>query len=102
MLGQERHRPMRNNSFILDTIHIVIGILIVILGVISFLDPEGNLLFLPVIFLLAAVLDFINGFHKMRSSNRDNKKKISAVILLLVGVFLVLLAVVSAISIWRR
>ena len=43
MYIQERSRNPRNLSMMLDAAHIIIGILIVALAVISFLNPEDHM-----------------------------------------------------------
>ncbi|MDO5415908.1 MAG: hypothetical protein Q4F29_01805 [Lachnospiraceae bacterium] len=94
-------RSSRNLSFFLDVLHIAVGLIIVVLAVISFLNPENNLVLFPLIFMLAAVLNLVNGWVKIRQSSRDKKKQAGGAGLLLFGVCLVLLSVLSALSIWR-
>ncbi len=55
----------------------------------------------PVIFMLAAILNLVNGWVKIKRSGRDRKKQAAGAGLLLFGIILVLLSVVSALSIWR-
>lgn len=50
MYIQERGRSLRNASMIVDVLHIIVGILIVTLAVISFLNPEDHMFLFPVIF----------------------------------------------------
>lgn len=101
MYGQERKKGRRNASLVMDAVHIVIGALIVLLAVITFLNPEGNQILLPVIFALAAALNVFNGIYKFRISGRSAGKKAAAAAQLLLAVFLIAVSVVSAISIWR-
>ncbi len=96
-----RSRSSRNLGYFLDLLHIGIGSIIVILAVISFLNAENNLVLFPVIFMLAAVLNLVNGWVKIRQSGRDKKKIAGGAGLLLFGVGLVLLSGVSALSIWK-
>lgn len=96
----ERGRNLRNASMMVDLIHIVLGIVIVVLAVISFLNPEENMLLFPIIFLLAAVLNLINGVFKIRLAGREKKKKVPGIVILLFAFLLLFLAVVSAVSIW--
>ena len=98
MYIQERSRNPRNLSMMLDAAHIIIGILIVALAVISFLNPEDHMLLFPVIFLLAASLNIMNAVFKIRMSGRE--KKASGILVLLFGIVLLALAVISAVSIW--
>lgn len=96
----ERGRNLRNASMMVDLIHIVVGIVIVVLAVISFLNPEENMLLFPIIFLLAAVLNLINGVFKIRLAGREKKKKVPGIVILLFAFLLLFLAVISAVSIW--
>ncbi len=101
MYGQGRKKGNRNAALIMDAVHVVIGALVVILAVITFLNPEGNQILLPVIFVLAAILNICNGVYKYRLSGRDTAKKAASVWLFALAAFLIVVAVVSAISIWR-
>ena len=86
--GQDTKKGPRNAALILDWIHIVIG----------FLD---NRILFPLIFLLAAVLNLVNGVYQYRQSGRDKKKKAGAVVPFVIAGFLLIVTVISAISIWR-
>lgn len=100
MLGKERKRGGRTPSFILDIAHIVTGILIVVLAVLAFLNPEENMILFPVIFLLAGLLNLLNGFDRFRAGRGQKKMKIAGISLIAVGIALLLLCVISAVTIW--
>lgn len=100
MYIQERGKSLRNASMFVDLVHIVVGILIVVLSIISFLNPEEHMVLLPVIFLLAGVLNLIHGLYKIRLSGREKKKKAAAIAVTLFGIGLFALSVISAVSIW--
>ncbi len=102
MAGNEKRRKVRGTTMALDTMHIVIGIAIVLMAVVSFVNPEEYMFFFPVIFLLAAVLNLVTGNHKLKRSKRNQRQKFSAVCQMVFGSILAVLAVVSAISIWWR
>ncbi len=102
MAGNEKRRKVRGTTMALDTMHIIIGIAIVLMAVVSFVNPEEYMFFFPVIFLLAAFLNLITGNHKLRRSKRNQKQKISAICQMIFGAILVILGIVSAISIWWR
>lgn len=55
MQGQ-RGRSERHSGVFLDMVHLMLGIAIVILAVLSFINPEGNHMLFPLVFLLAALL----------------------------------------------
>lgn len=102
MSGNERRRRVRGESMALDTLHIVIGIAVVVMAAISFVNPEEYMFFFPVIFFLAAVLNLVTGRYRAKRSARNGRQKISAVLQMGFGVVLTVLAVVSAVSIWWR
>ena len=101
MYSQPGKKMSRNSSFILDLVHIVIGLAIVVLPVISFLNPNGHLTLFPVIFILAAILNYVNGYFRISQSGRNKKKKLSGILLVILGAALTALAVISAVSLWR-
>ncbi len=101
MYGQGKGRNPRNTAIMMDWVHIIIGVLIVALAVIIFLNPEENQMFFPAVFLLAAVLNIFNGVHKYRRSGRDKKKKVFSVFQFLLALLLLAVMAVSAVSIWR-
>lgn len=98
---QSGKRTSRNTGFVLDLIHIAIGLVIVVMAVISFLNPDNHLVLFPVIFFLACVLNGIDGYMKLARAGRDKKKKAGGAVLLLFALALAALAVISAISLWR-
>lgn len=102
MAGNDKRRKARGTTMALDTMHIVIGILVVLMAVVSFVNPEEYMFFFPVIFLLAAILNLATGRYKLGRSKRNQKKKAAAVVQIVFGVILVVLAAVSAVSIWWR
>ncbi len=99
--GQGRRKSPRNTTLILDWLHIIIGVLVVAMAVIAFIDPENNMILFPVIFFLTAVLNTVNGVYRYRQSGRDKKKKALAIGLLTIAVFLLAMTVISGFSIWR-
>ena len=104
MPGKERRRRVRGESMALDTLHIVIGAAVVVMAVISFINPEEYMFFhfFPVIFLLAAILNLVTGKYRYKRSVRNQKKKISSALQMAFGGALAVLAVISAVSIWWR
>ena len=99
---QARRNSPRNTSLILDWVHIITGALVVIMAVAAFVDPEDNMILFPVIFFLASALNMVNGVYRYQQSGRDKRKKASAMGLIVIAVFLLVVMVVSAFSNWRR
>lgn len=100
-MGQERKRGSRAPAFVLDVVHVVIGILVVVLAILAFLNPEDNMILFPVIFLLASILNFINGIDRYQNGRGQRKTQLSGMVLMAVGVVLLLLCIISAVTIWR-
>lgn len=98
--GQEKHRSPRNITLIMDWVHIILGFFIVLMAVFAFLNPERNMALFPLIFLLAAGLNLLNGVHRYRQSGRNKKKKALGIGQLLIAASLLAIAVISAVSIW--
>ena len=73
MQGQ-RGRSERHSGVFLDMVHLILGIAIVILAVLSFINPEGNHMLFPLVFLLAALLNAVNGIFELKTRGRDKKK----------------------------
>lgn len=101
MFVQEKRKKPRNTALTLDLLYIVIGILVVICAVLAFLNPERHQFLFPVIFLLAALLNGVNGWLKWKAGGRDKKRKISSAVSGVVAALLLLIGVISAVSIWR-
>ena len=80
--------------------HLILGIAIVILAVLSFINPEGNIMLFPLVFLLAALLNAISGIFELKTCGRDKKQFRKGIFLLLLAAGLGLLGVLSAVSIW--
>jgi len=102
MAINERRRKVRGESVALDIMHIAIGIAVVIMAVISFVNPNDYRFLFPIIFFLAAILNLATGKYRMLRSKRDQKKKIAAFLQMVFGGTLVVLAVISAVSLWWR
>ncbi len=97
----DKRRNPRNISFFLDLLHIVVGVLVVICAILAFLYPEQNQILFPVIFMLAAFLNGVNGWVRIREDNRRNRRRNSGIFLIVVAVLLFIVGIISAISILR-
>ena len=84
MQGQ-RGRSERHSGVFLDMVHLILGIAIVILAV---------------LFLLAALLNAVNGIFELKTRGRDKKKFGASILQLALAAGLMVLGIVSAISIW--
>ena len=102
MAVNERRRKVRSESAAMDLLYIAVGIAVVLMAAASFLDPKGNMVFFPIIFFLAAVLNLTAGRKKFGRSKRDARKRDGAILQLAFGTALAFLTVISGISIWWR
>lgn len=99
MQGQ-RGRSERHSGVFLDMVHLILGIAIVILAVLSFINPEGNHMLFPLV--LSSNIPF-TAFNKAASKNtrgRDKKKFGASILQLALAAGLMVLGILSAISIW--
>ena len=99
MQGQ-RGRSERHSGVFLNMVHLILGIAIVILAVLSFINPEGNHMLFPLVFLLAALLNGINGVFELKTCGRDKKRFRMGVFQLVLCAGLGLIGVLSALSLW--
>ena len=106
MQGQ-RGRNERRAGVFLDVAHLILGIAIVIFAVLSIINPEGNEMLFPLVFLLAALLNGINGVFELKTCGRDKKRFRKGGIRIRPSLFqmvlcagLGLLGVLSALSLW--
>lgn len=99
MFGQDKKKSPRNASVFLDIIHIILGIVIVVLAVITFLDPEDHMIMFPLIFFTGAVLNLITGAVHIKGVHEKRIRR-TGYFQTVLGVLLLLLTAVSAISIW--
>ena len=99
MQGQ-RGRNERRAGVCLAVAHLSLGIAIVIFAVLSFFDPEGNEMLFPLVFLLAALLNGINGVFELKTCGRDKKRFRMGVFQLVLCAGLGLIGVLSALSLW--
>lgn len=99
-IKEKGHNP-RSAMFAMDVLHIIIGLLIVVLAVITFLNAEDNIVLFPVIFFLAAFLNIASGIVKMKTAWKRRKSLMPGIMFTLFGVVLFALCVISAVSIWQ-
>ncbi len=96
----QMHTGPRNNGRKLDIIHIVLGIVIVVMAVMAFISPEENMVLFPLIFFTAAAIRMISAYFIIRSAEHDKKINTRGIGELAVGILILILGIVSAVSIW--
>ena len=60
----------RQPSRMLDMVHIIIGIVIVVMAVMAFIDPTENMVLFPLIFFAAAILKIVSGANTILNAKR--------------------------------
>ncbi|MDO4296624.1 MAG: hypothetical protein Q4D90_10770 [bacterium] len=103
MQRQEGRKSVKNRkktTLSIDVANITLGLGIVILAVISFLNPSDHMLLLPVIFFLGAVLNLLNGIYGFYQSGREMKKKLGALFQCIGGILLLGVSILGVFSIW--
>lgn len=99
-MHSQRGRGERHSGIFLDGVHLILGIAIVILAVLSFMNPEGNLMLFPLVFLLAALLNAVSGVFELKTWGRDKKKLRKGIFSIALAIGLTAMGILSAISIW--
>ena len=95
-----RGRGERQAGILLDLTHLILGIAIVVLAVLSFINPQGNHMLFPLVFLLAALLNAVSSLFLIKTRGRDKGKLRGGIFQALLALGLLALGVVSGISIW--
>lgn len=99
-INRKSKNPRRIPIFV-DIVHIVICIVIAVLTVLLFLNPEKNQLLFPVVFFLATLLNAVNAVVKWKAENARGGHLVSAIFFGIVAVLLFILTIVSAMSVWN-
>jgi hypothetical protein len=86
---------------VVDAIHVIICIVTILLAVFVFWKPLEHEFCYPFIFLLAAILNFVDVFAKIFSPARRKHSILSIFVQILFGILLVGITFLSGISIWR-
>lgn len=102
MRSNAKRRNPRNAAFLLDLFHIAIGVCIVIMAVLCFLNPVEYELLFTLIFLLASILNITSGLNRLRESNRKRTPMLSGILFFAFGILLAMLAVICAICLIGR
>lgn len=90
----------------MDFIHVILCLGVVVIAVIIFLNPTQFVRLFPMVFLLAAGMQFLHGIPKIVSSRRhhraeDRRQMAAGIVICVLGVVLAGLATVSAVTTWR-
>ena len=88
----------------MDAAHVILCVGIVVLAVIIFLNPEQFQYLFPIVFGLAALMQFLHGIPKLvayrQSHGTETGRLVSGLLLCGLGVLLIVVAAVSGVTIW--
>ena len=101
---RRKRRNPHMAAMMMDGAHVILCIGIVVFAVIIFLNPVQFQQFFPVVFGLAALMQFLHGVPKIlayrRSHGGEKGRLIAGILLCVLGLLLAAVAVVSAVTIW--
>ena len=101
---RKKRRNPHMTAVVMDAAHVILCIGIVVLAVIIFMNPEQFQYLFPVVFALAAVMQFLHGIPKIlayrQSHGMEKGRLVAGVLLCGLGVILMLVAAVSGVTIW--
>ena len=101
MFVNKKRNSMRMINMVVDFIHIGICIAIIVLAVIVSPSPMHNTQCYPIIFFLAAVLNFTSAYARMNRFRLGRSRSASGIAALVLGGFFLILAIISGLSVWR-
>lgn len=89
----------------MDLAHVILCVGIVVCAVMVFLNPLQYQRLFPIVFGLAALMQFLHGIPKLaayrRSHGSDSMLLAAGLVLCVLGVVLAGVAVASSVTIWR-
>lgn len=91
--GPERSRK-------LDAVHIVLGIVIVVMALVAFVQPSENMVLFPLIFFFASLLQWVRAGFYLTWIRRERKSYQYLAPPLIKALLLLGVSIVAAISIW--
>jgi len=92
----------RGTSRQLDIVHIILGVIIVVMAIMAFINPVENMVLFPLIFFVAAVLKLISGVAVIMNANSEHDRKVhvKGYLQIIIGVIILGIGIISAVSIW--
>lgn len=97
-INRKSKNPRRFPIFV-DIFHIIICIVIAVLTVLLFLNPEKYKIFFPVVFFLATLLNAVSAVVKWKTESARGGHLVSAIFFGIIAALLFVLTIVSAMSI---
>ena len=88
---------------VFDVLSAVVGLAVIGVGIVSFINPEENAWLFPIVFFLASVFQCLLAIPRMLGGGgrKSGRRKAVGVGLFFVAGILLMLAVVGALCLWR-
>ncbi|MCI8466291.1 MAG: hypothetical protein HFI63_10665 [Lachnospiraceae bacterium] len=88
---------------VFDVLSAIVGLAVIAVGIVSFIEPEKNAWLFPIIFLLAAAFQCLLGIPRMAGGygRKSGRRKALGISLFFLAGVLVILSVVGALCLWR-
>lgn len=90
----------RGDSFTLLLVNIVLGVVLVVMAVMAFLNPEENMVLFPLIFFVAAAMRFSNAVYSFLNVEYEKKWKSGGLRDLILGIVIFVLGIIAAVGVW--
>lgn len=94
------NQTIRQSSRRLDLFHIVLGLALLVMAVLAFVDPNINMVLFPLIFFTAAAIKLVSQGYLIYLLEKEKKKVTKAAVGLIPGLLMLIIGIISAVSIW--
>lgn len=94
------NQTIRQSSRRLDLFHIVLGLALLVMAVLAFVDPNTNMVLFPLIFFTAAAIKLVSQGYLIYLLEKEKKKVTKAAVGLIPGLLMFIIGIISAVSIW--
>ncbi len=102
--SRKKRRNPHLSAFLMNVAHFIICVGIVICAVVIFMNPTQFAWLFPVVFVLAALMQFLHGIPKIISYRRSHTASISLLLsgvgLSALGIILAGIAAASFVTVW--
>lgn len=90
----------RGDDFSLMLVNIILGVILVVMAFMAFLNPEENMVLFPLIFFAAAAMRFSNAVYGFLTTNHEKKWKSGGIRDMILGIIILVIGIVSAVGVW--
>lgn len=90
----------RGDYFTQMLITIILGVILVVMAVMAFLNPTENMVLFPLIFFVAAAMRFCNAIYSLINAEHEKKWRSGGMRDMILGILILLLGIVAAVAVW--